>query len=250
LFHSHRQYGQNPRFERTRDAVYDLLRVSVEQTGVIFETPWADSILDTIRDRPAMYVGEKSLTALWYFLQGYQMARSRLGQCETPRELPPHFADWVGYRLHRDGDHDGFWHLAILERVRDEASAVDRFYELRDECFKVEPIIVATIRGDRREFKIGHLDADGSIIWSTKLLPASLKIVVYTHDPGFFLSSDPEEPFFDNGRFFPALSAWDQFAPDRFEIHDKRTWARLIAENAKYKRNLARRRARNQKKQR
>ena len=195
-----------------------------------------------------MYIGKKSLTALWFLLQGHEMALTRLGKDKTPRELPPHFADWVGYRLHLGGDYSGFWHVAILEHVRDEARAVDRFYELRDECFKPKPTTVATIRKDRREFKIGRYDADHNIVWGTELLPESLKILVYTDDPGFFLSCDVEESFFDNGRLFAAFSAWGQFALDRFEVHDEPMWKRLLAENVKYKKNLSERRRRDQKK--
>jgi len=220
----------------------------VEYTGENIKViPWKDSILDTIRERPGMYLGRKSLTALWYFLHGWQMARWRMGR-EDPPELPQHFADWVGYRLHMESDRSGFWYLAILESVRDEEIAVDRFYDLRDECFKRQPRLVARIRDDRREYRIGRMDAQGNIAWVTELLPKSLEIIVYTNDPGFFLRCDPEESFFNNGRFFSALSAWHQFEPDRFDIEDATTWDRLVEENARYKRNLAKRRARRQKK--
>jgi hypothetical protein len=108
---------------------------------------------------------------------------------------------------------------------------------------------VATIRNDRRKYRIGRFDAENNVVWRTELLPKTLHIIVYTDDPGFFLSCDAEESFFANGRFFPAFSAWNQFVPDRFEVHDELVWKRLIAENARYKRNLAKRRARNQKKE-
>lgn len=220
---------------------------NVDSTGGNIKIiPWKDSILDTVRDRPGMYVGVKSLSALWFFLHGYQMCRWRLGQ-NGPQEVPDHFADWVGYRLHLQSGRSGFWHLAILERIRDEEAAFDRFYELRDEFFKRVPIEVATIRSDRREYKIGRSDEDGNIVWGTELLPTSLKIIVYTNDPGFFLSCDAEERFSDNGRFFPQFYAWNQFSPDRFQIQDESIWHRLTVENTRYRKNLAKRRARSQK---
>jgi hypothetical protein len=213
------------------------------------EIPWKDSILDTIRERPGMYLGVKSLSALESFLSGYEMARCRFDK-EAPPEIPRHFADWVGYRLHLESDCSGFWHLAILKLVRDERAAVDRFYELRDEFSKREPRIVATVRNDQREYKIGRLDADHNVVWETQLLPASLRILVYTDDPGFFLSCDPKESYlFDDGRFFPALSAWREDSAERFQVHDELTWKRLAAEDARYRRNLARRRKRIQQKE-
>lgn len=209
--------------------------------------PWKGRILDTVRDWPGLYVGEKSLNALWFFLKDYEMAKRRFGQANPP-DVPRHFADWVGYRLQLDGDRGGFWHLAIRERERDDAKAFDRFYELREEFLKREPRTVATVLRDHCERKVGTYDSFGKVIWGTELLPESLKIVVYTDDPGFFLCCDSRESFVDDGRFFPALSACSHFAPDRFEIRDEATWRRLNADDVKYKRNLARRRARKQKK--
>lgn len=85
--------------------------------------PWKDSILDTVRDRPGMFVGVKSLTALWFFLHGYEMALWRLGHEDQP-EVPKHFSDWVGYRLHLESNRSGFWYHAILERIRDVSTQI------------------------------------------------------------------------------------------------------------------------------
>lgn len=214
----------------------------------VIEIPWRDSILDTIRERPAMYLGVKSLTALWFFLHGFEMARSRFEKESAP-ELPRHFSDWVAYRLHLESDWSGFWRHAILARVRNEEDAFDRFYELRDEFPKRESKLVATIRSDQLEYKAGLLDPHGNSVRETKTLPKSLEIVVYTGDPGFFLRCDAQEPFFfDDGRFFPALSAWGQYSAGRFDIRDETIWRRLGLEDSRWKKNLARRRKRIQQK--
>lgn len=56
-------------------------------------------LLEVIRERPAMYLGQRSLSALSQYLQGYWMALSVHGiQCAFP--LPQDFHDWVAYRLH------------------------------------------------------------------------------------------------------------------------------------------------------
>lgn len=211
--------------------------------------PIYDSMLDTIRVRPAMYLGEISLTALYHFMLGYEMAVHRFGPKEKPPELPRHFADWVGYRLHLDSNHSGFWHRAILSRVTDEHQALLRFYELRDEYLHREERVVATIRKDRREYKAG-IYSNGKTADHFEELPKSLRIVVYTEDPGFFLVADDSEQFFYSGWFFPSFSNWIFFHgfENRFEIHEQRTWDRLLAENKKYNKNLAQRRARLQKK--
>jgi len=211
--------------------------------------PWNDSILDTVRERPGMYVGVKSLTALWYFLQGYEMGRCRLGEVGV-QELPRRFADWVAYRLHLASHFDGFWHRAILSRVRDEAMAFDRFYELRDEFDLRKPKIVATVREDRREYPIvERRSQDGLVTNCLELLPKSLRIVVYTDDPGFFLEADASENFFFNGWFFCALDSLSfPTQPDRFKVHEEGIWQRLLKEHKRYRKNLNRVRARIQKK--
>lgn len=209
------------------------------------------SILDIMRERSGMYMGSSSLTGLRFFLEGFRMAQHLHGM-EAPPPLPRDFADWVAYRLHLNSNWDGFWHRAILSRIRDEYLALIRFYELRDEYLLRKPKVVATIRKDRREHRVGQRGPSREIIWRTELLPESLRVVVYTNDPGFFLIADEDDPFsYPNGWFFSAFDCsvmgW-KVSAERFEIHDQSTWDRLVVENKKYKKNLARRRARIQRK--
>jgi hypothetical protein len=193
-----------------------------------------------------MYLGLKSLTALWFFLHGYEVAKFRCEQGRTSPELPQNFSDWVAYRLHLHSNWSGFWHRAILSRIRDESLALDRFYELRDEHAERQAKVVATIREDRREYQIGRrVAAGGEWAECTERLPRSLRIVVYTEDPGFFLEADDQENFSYRGWFFCALDAFIECPiGDRFVVNDPSTWDRLIGENRRYKRNLERTRAR------
>jgi len=229
-------------------------RISVDESNyikIIEHDLEQQSILDIMRERPAMYMGSSSLTGLRFFLAGFQMAENLHG-IKNPPPLPRDFADWVAYRLRLESNCSGFWHRAILSRIRDEHLALMRFYELRDEYLLRKPKVVATIREDCREHRVGQLGLNREIIWRKELLPNSLRIVVYTDDPGFFLTADESDPFsYPNGWFFSAFDCstmgW-KFSVERFEIHDQPTWDRLVAENKKYRENLARRRARIQRK--
>jgi len=209
----------------------------------VITIPSKDSILDTVRVRPAMYMSAKSLTGLSFFLQGVEMARWGSG-IDRPPEVPRRFADWVGYRLHLDSNYNGFWHHAILSRIRNEELAFDRFFELRDEFFQRRPRVVATIREDCREHQVGRYDENHQVVYQTELLPKSLRIVVYTDDPGFFLDADEDESFFYNGWFYPSLDSRHPPLSERFAPSDEVTWNRLLAENRRHKRNLSRVRAR------
>lgn len=218
----------------------------MEERTVTFSTyPWKGTLLDTIRQRPAMYLGLKSLTALWFYLNGFEHAQ-RISGNQSISEVPVRFADWVGYRLHLDGNFNGFWARAILSRVRDESLAVDRFYELRDEFMRREERTVATIRADRREYKVWKLGSpEGDFVECTELLPKSLRIVVYTEDPGFFFEADERECFFFTGWFMPAFDSDGTMTdPERFEVVDQATWSRLLGESKRYRRRLNRIRAR------
>jgi hypothetical protein len=221
-----------------------------EQSETIITYPWKGTLLDTIRQRPAMYLGEKSLTALWFHLQGYDHAR-RINGYQGPSEVPGRFADWVGYRLQLGGNFSGFWARAILSRVLDESLALDRFYELREEFTRREERTVATIREERREYTVKKMRMpERDFIECNELLPKSLRIVVYTEDPGFFFEADESESFFYTGWFMPALDGGYMTIPDRFEVVDKATWSRLLAESKRYRRNLNRVRARIQNRER
>jgi len=196
------------------------------------------SLLETIRKRPAMYLGESSITALWHYIHGWEAASGHFGYCkadfEKPPEVPRYFADWVGYRLHLDSNYSGFWHKAILSRIKDEHLALVRFFELYDEFFQREPKIVASIKKDCREYtvsrKIGSAREFTEVV---ELLPESLRIVTYTDDPGFFLVAEEDETLSFNGWFFGAfeISRSASLSPGRYEVHDQVTWDRLLMQS-------------------
>lgn len=55
--------------------------------------------LELIRENPALYLADRSLSALWHYLQGYWMALS-VYDMRPAFPLPPDFHDRVAYRLH------------------------------------------------------------------------------------------------------------------------------------------------------
>jgi hypothetical protein len=88
-------------------------------------------LLDVIRERPAMYLGELSLSALCHFLNGYEMSLWVHGVQEKP-PLPRDFPNWVADRLHFSENRSGYKNM-ILERMPNEAMALSFFFELLDE---------------------------------------------------------------------------------------------------------------------
>jgi hypothetical protein len=88
----------------------------------------AGRLLELIREKPTLYLGETSLTGLWHFLRGYRMAEGDHG-IDDVIQLPTDFLDWVAYRLHYYESTSG-WRRMILGRVPNERAALMRFYEL------------------------------------------------------------------------------------------------------------------------
>lgn len=95
-------------------------------------------LLEVIRERPAMYLGHHSLSALWSFLDGYGFALWSHDIQEKP-PLPRDFHDWVADRLHFSESTSG-WKNMILNRVPDEAAALEYFFKLLDEYRNQHPV--------------------------------------------------------------------------------------------------------------
>ena len=94
-----------------------------------------NELLDAIRARPAMYLGEASLTRLWVFLWGYEIA---LGQHQIPlyinSPLDIKFLRHVSRNIDKQPVGSRGYHTIILLHVGgDEARALDLFWQLLDE---------------------------------------------------------------------------------------------------------------------
>jgi hypothetical protein len=102
--------------------------------------------IDAIRQRPGMYLGSKSLTALYHFLGGYQLACSlhRIKDERLGLKNPYDFHDWVAYRTHFRESTLG-WCRMIVATSRSEEEAFDRFFELLKEHSERVPWLVAEL---------------------------------------------------------------------------------------------------------
>ena len=64
----------------------------------------ANTKLVDIRARPGLYLVEKSLSALWHFIHGYNMAIQNHQTGDGSILLPADFHDWVAYVLAPQAD--------------------------------------------------------------------------------------------------------------------------------------------------
>jgi hypothetical protein len=167
------------------------------------------SLLDGIRQRPAMYLGERSLYGLECFLTGYSLALASYTQGREGKVLPEDFHDWVAYRLGFFSSVTG-WRKMIAERVPDDSAALDRFFGLLDEHRKRKPRTIAKVNGYSHEHKAPCTLRDGVFVqqeWSY-FRPPTLSLTAYTDDPGFFVDSDEPAASFRSGKFCPTLKVF------------------------------------------
>jgi hypothetical protein len=190
----------------------------------------AGHLLDLIRERPAMYLGSRTITGLGHFLGGFKYAEQIHG-IEAVSQLPNDFHEWVAYRLHYYESTKG-WSRMILEQTVDESAALDRFYELLDEYRARQAHVVATIQGHQREYDVWR-ECNGQTEVIHKLKPEKMALVAYTDDPGLFLTSEEDGEFSEKDWLFHSrvsgiarelITVLDQEAFDRWLTEDERQW--------------------------
>lgn len=188
-------------------------------------------LIDVLRVRTAMYTGERTLSAAYFFLQGFSLARHVY---QLPGdELPPDFHDWVAYRLHFRESTSGYRKM-ILDRIIDESAALDRFFELLDEHRSRHARIIAKLH--LRDPQVLHHESDlrGSARETTGT--GEFSLVVYTDDPGFFAIHGDKTA--QGPQFHPALS---RFHPKlksdekNLEILDQERFNRLLEEDEAFR---------------
>ncbi|NJR52597.1 MAG: hypothetical protein HC780_26525 [Leptolyngbyaceae cyanobacterium CSU_1_3] len=89
-------------------------------------------LLRKIQQRPAMYLGKRSLGHLHAFLEGYLLARREAKMPLTKGEEDfEFFQEWIEQRFGQPNTQS--WSHIILFYSEDEADALNRFFELLEE---------------------------------------------------------------------------------------------------------------------
>ncbi|WP_414519853.1 hypothetical protein [Nostoc sp. PCC 9305] len=145
-------------------------------------------ILEMMRPRPQMFLGQRSLTALSGFIGGYYFAMEENGIL-IEEENPPfsQLNNWVARYYQRYGSTAG-WKNIILREVGDEAKACDVFFELL-ELFKQRfPVLKYRVFLNANHKSTGaiyrRICIDG--IYKDLDPPKEIRIVQYTTDSGFY----------------------------------------------------------------
>ena len=105
-------------------------------------------LLEKISQKPGLYIGCSSVTALRYFLVGYKFARQEMGILPTEIELDfyQEFQPWLQRYFHIQTTNA--WDKILLFKYVDEATAFKQFFLLlevfrqRDKSQDVDPILL------------------------------------------------------------------------------------------------------------
>lgn len=91
-------------------------------------------LLQDIKERPGVYLGCKSLSALSQFIGGFRLAKShyKINEPDEFEVVSEDFHDWVASKTGFTESTLG-WCSMILSTTENEAQAFDRFYELVEE---------------------------------------------------------------------------------------------------------------------
>jgi hypothetical protein len=96
------------------------------------EREYLYEMLDSIKQRPGMYLGRCSITRLRAFLDGYMGARADLAIALTGQEKEfGKFQNWIQKRFNITSTHG--WDSIILFYSADERDALNNFFELFEE---------------------------------------------------------------------------------------------------------------------
>jgi hypothetical protein len=89
-------------------------------------------VIDSMRERPAMYLGEATLTALWRFINGYEAA-SHLHGIEEERDPP--FGEFHEFcaRYFQSSATAGWCAIILADNFGQEEQALRQFFPLFDE---------------------------------------------------------------------------------------------------------------------
>ncbi len=96
-------------------------------------------LLGKIKQRSSLYLGNRSLSHLHVFLDGYTFARRQLGIPITEQETKfEEFQEWIENRFNQVDTQS--WSRIILFYSEDEADALKRFFDLFEEFLKSEQL--------------------------------------------------------------------------------------------------------------
>lgn len=140
-------------------------------------------MLDLIGKRPGLYIGEKSITLMSGWVNGWTSALGDKG-FEGTEPVFSEFNDWVALRLGFYESTSGWRRMLLGKHLGNEEAAFDRFFELFNEFKSRQEQVVLHVNVDQSRRPSDWVDTiDRKVLpW-----PHRLELIKYTNDKGVFL---------------------------------------------------------------
>ena len=126
-------------------------------------------LLDAIRERPALYIGKKSITVFYGYFYGFLEGAKLFTNKENATELT-NFNNWVALRLGYFEGTSGWRRMLLESENNDEEKAFDKFFVFWDEYKKRQAKVIYQTK-----------------INSEKSKAVLAQIIKYTDDKGCFI---------------------------------------------------------------
>lgn len=181
-------------------------------------------ILDLIKIRPAMYIGDHSITALYSFLNGYSMALKRLSiEDHTDTLLPLPFWFFHEYAARKYGYYESTsgWRNMILDHTNhDERQGLDEFFVMYEQfkSLKIVRYAYAVLEPEHQQFyknnpyALYRMQAAGR----EPLFPQPLKVHLVELTPGYLLLIETKEKYVLTNSLYPNKQAPLDYAEQCF----------------------------------
>jgi hypothetical protein len=152
-------------------------------------------LLDKIRERPSMYLGEKRINSLRTFLDGYTFGLWEYN-IHTGGETPPFglFHKWIAKKFGWGQTSAGWNTILLNENLGDEAKALDQFFEILPDFMNVRPIRISEVK--ITEVSISYYLVEGRkytgfsrtseiTTYEMETIPDIINVVEFSEDMGY-----------------------------------------------------------------
>jgi hypothetical protein len=146
-------------------------------------------LIDLMRTRTAMYLGEYKISAMWSFLEGYNMAIRLNNVAQTP-EYPPfwYFHEWAKEKYKWGESTAGWKNIILQENGGDEEKALTVFFEMMTDFQTLMPLSIEKVSLSAENMRFHHSSecatryGDGSPVHK---MATDVFLVEFSHNFGF-----------------------------------------------------------------
>ncbi|TCI92791.1 hypothetical protein [Tenacibaculum sp. M341] len=114
-------------------------------------------VLDFIKDRPSMFIGDNKITSLKIFLDGYQLS-NRLHNIETELIFPPfyYFHRWIQLHFNSTLSTAGYSQIILQNNNNNEEKSLSSFFSFINDFKELRPVNIINAKLGELEISFHH----------------------------------------------------------------------------------------------